>query len=89
MQGMQLPVCFQRLDGGDLRAVGLNREQGAGLDGGAVQQHGAGAAEAGVTTDMRAGQTQFLADEFHQQLPGFHVPLAGFTIHGNVNGYGL
>ena len=57
----------QALDRGDLRAVGLHRQHGAGLDRLAVDMHDAGAALAGVAADMGAGQAQLLAQELDQQ----------------------
>jgi hypothetical protein len=55
------PVRPGGLDRGDVAAVGLRRrhEAGAGLR--AVDQHGAGAAIAGVAADLGAGEAEALA----------------------------
>ena len=56
LHGMQCTVLSNTLDGFDLSAVQLHREDGAGFDRRAVDMHCASAALAGVTTDMGAGQ---------------------------------
>jgi len=48
-------------DGGDLVAVGLYREHQAGARRLAVEQHGAGAADAVLAAGMRAGETEIVA----------------------------
>ena len=80
MPGVQtleaLSEPLHALDGGDLGAVGLDREHGAAFDRDAVQMYDTGAALAGVATDMGAGQVQGLAQELRQQ--GARLGLAGF-----------
>ena len=63
----------QPLDGGDLRAVGADREQQAGPDRRAVQQDGAGAAHAVLAADVGAGQLQVVAEEVGQQPARRHL----------------
>src|ERR671914_982292 len=55
LQRMQLAISREALDRLDLRAVGLDREQHAGLHRVPVQQQSAGAAVACVAADMRPG----------------------------------
>ena len=62
----------QALDGGDLRAVGADREQEAGADRGAVQQDRAGAAHPVLAAHVGAGQPQVVAEAVGQQPPGRH-----------------
>ena len=66
---------------GDLGALALEREHGAGLDGDAVDMHDAGAALGGVAADMRAGEPQVLAQELHQQRARFD---SGCTRHAPI-----
>ena len=54
LQRMELAISSERLDRLDGRSVGLHREDGAALDGSAVEQHGAGAAAGRVATDVGA-----------------------------------
>jgi hypothetical protein len=56
----------QALDGGDLGALALQGEQGAGLRRNAVDMHDAGAALRGVAAHMRAGKPKIFAQELHQ-----------------------
>ena len=48
-------------DGVDRRAIGLRRRHQAGADLRAVEQHGAGAAVAGVAADLGAGEAELVA----------------------------
>src|SRR5262249_60507350 len=57
LQGMQPALGTQTFNGGEVRALGLNRENRAGLHGPAVQMNRAGTAQRGLTPDMGAGQT--------------------------------
>ena len=51
----------------------------------AVQQHGAGAALAGVASDLRAGESG-VAEEVHQQEPGLDVALMGAAVDADRDG---
>ena len=64
---MQLVALGEAFDGGDVGAVGLTDQHGAGLDRPAVDMHDAGAALAGVAADMGAGQAQMLAQQMDKQ----------------------
>ena len=58
----------QTLDGGDLVAVGLHREHQAGTHRLAIDQHGAGAADAVLAAGMRAVEQEILAQHIEQRL---------------------
>jgi hypothetical protein len=70
---VQAAVRGKPLDGRDVGAVGLHREDGARLGAAAVDDHGAGAALARVAADVRAGEEQLLAEEVDQQQARLHV----------------
>jgi hypothetical protein len=74
---IQLAVALEALDGHDLAAVGLHGQDGARLDGHAVEQHRARAAVRGVAADVRAGQPQVLAQEVDEQQPRPAPPPCG------------
>src|SRR5262249_43887979 len=63
LNGVQISAFRQPLDGCDLGAVGLDGEHVARFDRVAVEMHDAGAALAGIATDVRAGEAQVLAQE--------------------------
>src|SRR5579883_751523 len=58
---VQLPVLGQPFDGEDVSAFGLDRQQGAALDGATVDMDDAGAALAGIAPDMGASKAEFFA----------------------------
>ena len=66
LQRVQLVAVGQALDGGDLGAVGGDREHQAGVDAAAVEQDGAGAALAVVAALLGAGQIEVLAQGVEQ-----------------------
>ena len=61
------------LDGGDLGAGHLGRQDVARLDGAAVDVDGAGAALGGVAADVGAGEVEVLADRVHEEGVGWRV----------------
>src|SRR5262249_38698645 len=68
LQRMQAAIgSGEPLDRGDLGAARLNREHSAGLHRFTVHVHRAGAAMAGVATDMRTGDSELLAQQVDQQ----------------------
>ena len=72
------------LDGGDVLAVGLDRQDGAALHRLAVQVEAACATRRGVAADVGAGQPDVLADVLHQQrarldVMGVRDPIDGDT----------
>jgi len=94
MPGVQKPhcsPCFSQkaswigcsFDRGDLRAVGLDGQHGAGLHGLAIQVNGAGAALARVAAHVRAREPGQLADEMHEEEPGLDVMRVSDAIDGH------
>src|SRR5207237_8105878 len=73
------------VDGGDRRALGLHGEDGAGLHGFAVDQHGAGAAMRGVAADVRAGQAEGLAQEVDEEQPRLDLDAVGNAVDGQLD----
>ena len=70
---VKVPVRGEALDRRDLGAIGLDGEQRAGLDGAAVHEDGARAADAGLAPDVGPGQIADLAQEMNQQQPRLDV----------------
>ena len=66
---MQLVAVREPLDGADLLAVGLHGKHQAGAHRLAVDDHGAGAADAVLAADMGAGLPAILADRIGQRAP--------------------
>ena len=85
LHGMQLPVRGETLDRGDLGAVGLDAEDGAGLHGDAVEQHGAGAARGRVATDARPREREALAQDVDQQVARLDLELVPRSVDGQGN----
>ena len=72
LQRMQFAVAAgQPFDGRELVAVGLHREHQAGAHRRAVEQDGAGAADAVLAADMGAGERQIVAQEIAEQHARF------------------
>ena len=61
----------QALDGADVGAFGLHRKREAGTRRHTVDLHRAGAADAMLAADMRAGRAEHMADEIAQQHARF------------------
>src|SRR5215831_12827995 len=78
---VELASLLQSLDRGDARAVGLHRENGAGLDRVAVEVDRARAAVRGVAADMRAGHAEGLPQKVHQQQPRLDFRLARRAVY--------
>ena len=66
-------VVLQAFDGGQRRAVGLHSEHGAGADGLAVDQDGAGAADAVLAAEVGAGEAAVLAERVGEGAAGLEV----------------
>ena len=73
LQRMQLVAVRQAFDGADRAALGLHREHQAGAHRLAVDQHRAGAADAVLAADMRAGQAAIVADRVDQRAARLHA----------------
>src|SRR6266705_961496 len=85
LQGMQRRSLGQALDRRDLRPIGLDGEDRAGLHAVAVELDGTRATVAGVATDMGPGQPRQLADVLHEQQPRFDLVLVPGAIDGDSN----
>ncbi len=77
-------IVRQALDGLDRRAFHLNREQRAGLRRLAIDAHHAGAALAGVTSNMRAGKSEMIAKVVDEEGSRLDV---GRSLHP-IDGHG-
>src|SRR6266508_86182 len=86
LQRMQLAVLHQPLHRHELRPVRLHREHQAGAGRQAVDEHGAGAADAVLATDVGPGEAQVLAQEVHEELARLAAPLPPLTIDGELDG---
>ena len=75
---VELTSDLEPLDGPDLVAGGGRRQQRARLDGLAVHQHDTRAAVRRVAAPMRAGKTELVAQEVHEQHP--RLDLAGVLL---------
>jgi hypothetical protein len=82
LHGMQSISDGKAFDRGDAGAIACDRERGAGLDRHTVHMDRAGAALAGIATDMGSRQPQMVAQELHQQGTAFNFGAAQFTIYG-------
>src|SRR5262249_15605791 len=67
LERVQLAADREPLDGLDRRAVGLDGEHRAALDGLTVDAHRARTAARGVAADVGPGQAEVLADEVDQE----------------------
>jgi hypothetical protein len=85
LQGMQLTISFQALNGLNFISVGLHGKQGAGFNRRAVQQHGAGTAVTRVAAYVGAGQIQFFPEQLHQQQTWLYFSLVRHAIDGNCD----
>jgi hypothetical protein len=79
---VQLLAGCQSFNSLDRSTIDRHRKNGAGLDGPAVQNDGAGATLGRVAADMGARQTQMIAQEMDKQCPV--LDLCG--LRGTVNG---
>jgi hypothetical protein len=72
----------QALEGGNGRAVRLDRQDRARLHRAAVQVHRARAALGGVASDMHAGDAEVLSQQLHQPRSRLDLGLPPLTIDG-------
>src|SRR5579883_818605 len=85
LNGVQLAILLQTLDGLNLGAIDLRGQQRAGLGRNAVDQDGAGAAACRVAANVRAGEVGNLADKMHQQQAIFDIGLKGLAVEGYLD----
>jgi hypothetical protein len=86
LHGMQLPVGGQTLDRDHGRAVGLNGEDRARLDGLAIDEDRARAALAGVTADVGAGEAEVVAEKVHEEEARLDFRVLLRAVDGEGNG---
>ena len=79
-----LPVR-QALDGLDLAVVDLDAEHEAGARRRAVDQHGAGAADAVLAADVRPGVAEVVAQHVRQRPPRLDGQLAALAVHAHAD----
>ena len=73
LQGVELVAFCQPLDCENVFAFHPDGELAAGVNVSAVDNHGAGAALAAITADLRAREAQFVAQHLGQRAPMFHL----------------
>ena len=86
LKRVQVAVGGETFDRGYLSAVGLDREEGAGLDRGAVENDCTRSAVGGVTADVCAGQVENVSQVFDEQEPRLDVGhvLRAVDCYGNL-----
>ncbi len=72
LHGVQRVAIGESFDGDHGAAVALHGEHGARLDGFAVHEHRARAAQAGLAADVSASQIAVIADEMNEKQAGFN-----------------
>src|SRR5262245_7357424 len=82
---MQHAVGCHALDRFHVRAVGLNGEYRARLDGFAIHEHSTGATDPRLATDVRPCQPEMIAQVMDQQQTGLDVVLSRRLVHGESN----
>ena len=82
-QWVERGAAGHRLDRGDRPAIGLDGQHRARLGALAVDVDSAGTAVAGVATDMRAGQSEVVTQEMHQEEARLDVGLVGLAVDGD------
>src|SRR2546426_7522523 len=82
---VQLAVLRQTLDGHDIRAVHLDREEVAGFHRLAVHEDRARAALARVTADVRSGEAHGLANVVDQEQAGLDFMAVALTLDRHLD----
>ncbi len=86
LQRVELAVAAgQPLDGGELVAVGLDRQHQAGAHRLAVDEHRAGAADAVLAADVGAGEAELVAQEVGEQQPRLDLALVGPAVDRHLD----
>ena len=85
LQRMQGVAIGEPFDGANFLALGLHAEHQAGADRLAVDQHGAGAADAVLTAEMGAGQPAIVAQHVGQRPARLDRDRVGSTVDGEID----
>src|SRR6202043_4061194 len=85
LQPCQLAAFGQAFDGVDSFAGNLRREREAAPRRAAVDQHGAGAADAVLAAEMRAGQLHLLAQKVGEMLARFYAAPQRPAVQGRLD----
>src|SRR5487761_2644790 len=84
LHGMQFRTVGEAFNGGDMRAFAGDGQSGAAFDGLTIDVDNAGAALAGIATDMGSGQSQILAQKCNQQRVRLNVACHCFAVHSHM-----
>ena len=84
-EGEELAALLQTLHCHYLSAVGLDGEDGAGLDRPTVQNDGASPAVSRIASDVGTSKTQGLSDEMDQQESRFYFPFSLFSVYADLD----
>src|SRR5581483_1179278 len=84
LNGRQLPILCEALDGADLGAIGQGREHEARADHLSVNQHRAGATDPDAATQLGAREAELVANSVDQEPVVRHVHLSGLAVHSDA-----
>jgi hypothetical protein len=84
LQGMQLSLPRQSLNGEDLGALGFQGREAARADGLAVQQNGARAAGPFPAADFGAGEAQVVAEDVGEGTAFGHIQAHRLAVDGHL-----
>jgi hypothetical protein len=76
----------ETLDGLNRLAIHPRGQMATGIDGFAIEQHGAGATLAAVATNLCAGKIEMIPQNFRQSPAVFDHHGSRLTVDGQVNG---
>jgi hypothetical protein len=82
---VELAFLEESLHGKKFRSIRLDGKHRARLDYLSVKDDGASAAVAGIASNVRAGQTERVANEVNKQKPGFYIGFPLLAIDFEVN----
>jgi hypothetical protein len=89
LEGMELTALSEALDGIDRGAVRLDGQGDAGVGTGAIQQHGAGPADAVFAADVGANKPELLAEEVDEEPPRLHLGHDRLAVNGQADRAGI
>ena len=86
LDGMQVPVVRKSFNGGDLCTVSLDSEHRAGFHRLPIDEDGAGAADAGLTSHVRPRQAAHLAQKLDKQQARLDVAFSQHSVYADLDG---